>query len=319
MGLARDFGVTAAVAGGIVVAALAVTGGILGPVGAGAAESGRVLAGPAPTPEVVVRTAKDRPAAPRPRCAEVEGVVVVANFNIKAGKAGAGGRLPEIAEQLRGWDPDVVLLQEVDRFRAGSGNVDQAAWLGEQLGYEHVFGANLRSGGGEYGTAILSRHPIVTSENVALPNRPGAEQRGLLKAVVRLPGRDVSFYTTHLQSRRVYAGLRAEQAREVVRILDADENPTVIGGDFNSGPSVEAMRVMRERLTDTWAVSGRGDGATWPATGARGRIDYLLHHGVDALGAVVTPSGLSDHLPLRAAYSYTYDRGRNCGEGPPNG
>ena len=70
-----------------------------------------------------------------------------------------------------------------------------------------VFGANLDldppspdAPRRQYGTAILSRYPIVQWRNTLLPKGdPAEEQRGLLEAVVVVRGRPLRVMTTHFQ------------------------------------------------------------------------------------------------------------------------
>lgn len=245
-------------------------------------------------------------------CVATTSALSVLNWNIKAGKAWDRANLPAIADAIAGWDPDVVILQEVDRFRPGSGNVDQAAWLGERLGYDHAFGANLNVGGGEYGTAILSRHPIAETSNTPLPNIAGGEPRGLLRAVVEAPFGEVSVYSTHLQHARENAAIRLAQTRVVTEVVSADPHPVVVGGDFNAGPSTEAIAQMGTVLTDSFALAGTGPGPTWPIDGPRARIDYLFHTGLDVTHVQVVGSNASDHLPIHASYEHTTVAPEGC-------
>lgn len=255
---------------------------------------------PKPTPS---QTSKPGPVQTPPE-SSCRGQMVVANYNIKSGVAYGKANLPTIAAHLRAWSPDVVLLQEVSRNLARGGNIDQAAHLAGQLGYHYAFGANLRFGGAKaYGTAILSRYPIVASENTALPNRPGGEQRGLLHAVLDVNGRELSAYVTHLQHAPAWEPLRIEQAQTVAGILAGDPRPKVIGGDFNSHPGSAPMRVITgSGVSDTWPAVGDGNGATVPAPHPNGRIDYLLHEDLTPVSAHVDPGVASDHLPILATY-----------------
>lgn len=84
--------------------------------------------------------------------------------------------LQRIATVIRSYDPDLVGLQEVDRFWTRSASVDQPAWLAAELGMHACYGANLQHAPDrhstidhEYGTAILSRYPILDCKNTLLP------------------------------------------------------------------------------------------------------------------------------------------------------
>ena len=97
-------------------------------------------------------------------------------YNIKHGHGNDGVvDLERAAAVIEAVAPDVVTLQEVDERCGRSGEVDQAAWLGERLGMESIFGTFMDYDGGRYGMALLSRLPIIEWTNHVLP--PGAEPR----------------------------------------------------------------------------------------------------------------------------------------------
>lgn len=233
--------------------------------------------------------------------APVSARITVLSYNIKSARVSSLGT---IAGVIRNSGADVVLLQEVDRNRHGSGKVDQAAWLANNLGgWHHAFGQNVSHGAtGGYGTAVVSRWPIVSSNNWHLPNGGGGQQRGLLKAVVDIDGVHVSFYSTHLQNRIDH--LKVKQARSIAGIVAGDGNPRVIGGDMNSWPGDTPAKILKSQFTDTWEVVGRGAGATNPARRPRGRIDYLMYRGseLSPVSADVLGSLASDHRAVRASY-----------------
>lgn len=254
-----------------------------------------------------------RPISPAPGQTCVPDAVTtdlsVVSFNIKSARAGDGSlQLERLATTLAAWKPDLVLLQEVDKGRPISGRVDMPAFLGQRLGYYSAFAVNvLRPGNSQYGTAILSRFPILRSENTLLPVRSGEQQRGLLHAVVDVKGVQLSAYVTHLQHTSEAARMR--QIATIRDVVAADELPTIVGGDFNARPGSRVMALARTFLTDTWTAVGSGPGHTVPNTAQpRGRIDYLLHSGVEPLSAQVLVPPLSDHQAVAARYAVASTR-----------
>jgi endonuclease/exonuclease/phosphatase family metal-dependent hydrolase len=243
--------------------------------------------------------------------------LTVLTFNIHSARAGDGSvHLSTIADELRRWRADVVLLQEVDRGRAWTGRVDMPSVLAKALGASWTFGANVRrSATNEYGTAILSRFPIVASRNVSLPAPPGTQQRGLLAATIDVDGTRVSVYDTHLENTSSRA--RLLQMRAITRVLAADRRPMVLGGDLNSRPGSPVLHLATQQLRDTWRAVGVGPGYTHSRLSPRTRIDYLLHSdGRDAdlepVAASVLRSGVSDHWAVRAGYRLVSRSGEIC-------
>lgn len=241
---------------------------------------------------------------PCPALADL-GQIRVASFNIHAGVARNGAyRLADIAEEIREWELDVVLIQEIHRFRRGSALADMPQDLASQLGMDYAFGVNFTlppevrgQPRRESGTAIVSRFPITDWENTLLPNSPGLQQRGLLRATVDLRGYEVDFYSTHLDHQS--SSIRLAQALAIGTIAAESDNPFVLGGDFNAQPGSPPMRAVAAYATDAWPLSGDGPGLTMPAANPRLRIDYLLYRGTwEPRGSYVVTSAVSDHRAL---------------------
>ncbi|HXH79833.1 endonuclease/exonuclease/phosphatase family protein [Nocardioides sp.] len=217
----------------------------------------------------------------------------VLNFNTHRSYGGIG----TVAAEIAAVDPDIVLLQEIDRFKGSTGNIDQAAYFAQALGMDHAFGANVRSGNGEYGVAVLSRFKILNSRNYLLPNGPGGEQRGLLGVGVEVGGQEVRIYNTHLQNKM--EGLREAQARHVAGILANEVNPIILGGDMNATVNTATLAPLTSLLVDAWSVGSGPEG-----TGPNGsRIDFLLASPtIKPQQAQVLRSSISDHARLYADF-----------------
>ncbi|WP_408898720.1 endonuclease/exonuclease/phosphatase family protein [Nocardioides sp. R1-1] len=236
------------------------------------------------------------------------------SYNIKSARAGSLERLLGVMQRSKA---EVLLLQEVDNRRRSTGSVDQAAWFAERLGGWHsAFGHNVTFGDGLYGTAVVSKFPILSSTNTRLPNIGRAQPRGLLHVVIDIAGVEVSVYSTHLDN--TSPNIRTAQASTISRMLAADPRPKILGGDMNTWPSSGPGRILTSGLSDSFVVAGSGGGATHPANRPRGRIDYLLYGGPDltALSSVVMPEGGSDHLPVRAGFELGGIKTEKCNGEP---
>ena len=237
-------------------------------------------------------------------------------FNVHHG-VGDDGRhdLARLARLLADAEPDVICLQEVDRhFGERSEHVDQALLLASALDLELAWGPAIdepgRGGRAErrqYGNAVLSRLPVLTSEVHPLPG--GGEPRSALRTVVQLDDATLRVTTTHLSSSS--ATDRAAQAATVAGLLDPAE-PGVLVGDLNAGPDAGELGALRAHLGDAWELaadrsdqSGRfslraDQGLTHPARRPRVRIDQVwVSPGVTVRDArVLDGAGASDHHPL---------------------
>lgn len=220
---------------------------------------------------------------------------------------------------------EIIGLQEVDNhWGSRSEFLDEAAWLADRLDMHFVYGANLDEpplpgdvDNRQYGTAILSEYPIISSENHLLTNieyeeRP-TEQRGLLEAVVNVRGNHVAFYSTHLDFQREEQ--RALQVEEILDITSTSERPAVIVGDLNATPDAPELQPLFSVFTDTFAALGQNEDYTFgpdleglPGSGSVEnpslRIDYILTaRGATAISAEVIRTTASDHLPIVAELS----------------
>jgi len=211
--------------------------------------------------------------------------------------------LQRIADLITEKQADVVGIQEVDRhYGARSNFEDQAKVLAEMLGYHYVYGANLDlppavdgQDRRQYGTAILSKYPIIQSQNYLLSSF-GEEQRGLLEATINVKGNHVRVYNTHLG---LDVPQRLAQVNEINDILSTKETPAILMGDLNAEPGVEEVELLRtgSNLVDVFQDADNAN--TFPVKNPSKRIDYIfVSEGVKFSGQQVLQSTYSDHLPI---------------------
>ena len=170
-------------------------------------------------------------------------------YNIQFGR-GLDGRidLDRIARTVEG--SDVIALQEVERYFARSGNVDQVLELARRFDSHHwIYGAGVdvhydvtddRKGGEQrrqqFGNMLLSKTPILTSRNHLLPKigstGPLSIQRSALEGVILCEGRKVRVYSTHLT--HISARERQRQVEEILRI---DRDAVFESGPISGNPA----------------------------------------------------------------------------------
>ncbi|WP_416875616.1 endonuclease/exonuclease/phosphatase family protein [Kitasatospora sp. SC0581] len=243
------------------------------------------------------------------RLDSAEATVDVLSFNIHHGEGTDGVLdLERIARVIRRSGAEIVGLQEVDRhFDGRSQWNDQVAELARSLGYHLAYGANIdlepaapAAPRCQYGTAVLSRHPITRARNTHLFRSPGEEQRGLLHVEIDLGGIPLQVFVTHLE---LFSEIdRIRQAEEVVELI-GETGPAILLGDFNAASGTSEITRLRAAFTDSWTVLDGGPVATFPADAPRDCIDYVFAgRGVTPVrvGLVTEEPVASDHLPVLA-------------------
>lgn len=201
-----------------------------------------------------------------------------------------------VAAVIEAERPDVVLVQE-------SGPRRSFARLARGLGMDAAtdpispFRRRIQN-------AVLVHPPlrISTSRLVRLSRSELWYPRGALVAQVRRGGDRFWAISAHL-------GLRARDRRghavELERLCRELGTPLVLGADLNDDPDGPAPARLATTLTDVWARSAAGDGATISYRNRALRIDYLF------VSADVEPDrcwvaghpeavAASDHLPVTA-------------------
>ncbi|SFC68207.1 Metal-dependent hydrolase, endonuclease/exonuclease/phosphatase family [Parapedobacter composti] len=206
-----------------------------------------------------------------------------------------------VARVIRDSGAELVALQEVDVYTERSGmQVNQAAELGRLTGMRHYFAKAIDYQGGEYGVAILSKHPFITTENHPLPMAEGVggEPRTLALAVVEpRPGKPIVFACTHLD-------LKAEnkllQAKHIIDLLADRDYPVILGGDFNAQPDSEVIQLLDGYLQRS--QSSVGEGFTIPVNSPNREIDFIMFGPAGVFQVVrhevINEQYASDHLPV---------------------
>ena len=121
-------------------------------------------------------------------------------------------------------------------FADRSGNIDQLSILAEKAGFEHrlfVKAINIR--GGEYGTAIISKYPIVSSKILPLKSYEGGprkiEDRSIGITEIDVLGEKINFLNTHLSFE--FSEAIVYHFDQVAEILEGYDS-YIITADYNT-------------------------------------------------------------------------------------
>ncbi len=159
------------------------------------------------------------------------------NYNAKDPSMGAD-QFDAVVAELKKIDADIVGLQEVDRYSPRK-NADQVKDLAQALGYPYYkYTKTIDYGSGEYGHAIMSRYPILSSKSYAFADAPGsidaAEPRAFSRHVLKIDGKHLVFYNGHLAEKtpnQLMYMVENFMAKDLKSGL-----PIVMTADFNATP-----------------------------------------------------------------------------------
>jgi vancomycin resistance protein VanJ len=221
----------------------------------------------------------------------------VMTFNVNYANRNA----PDIADLIRTEAPDVIAVQELSEKLGTS--------LQAELASEYPYflpGATMRWPGGLY-----SRYPLKP-----LSSPPTA--RRTQRASVETPDGTVVIWNIHPSTALSQHGWESQKdtLAAVAAGVEAETEPLIVLGDFNTTDQTENYRLIADQLTDVhWSV-GQGFAFTFPDFRRYGsdspilrpmvRIDHVFvsdHFTPQAIRVI--PSGYgSDHLPVVATLRF---------------
>ena len=224
--------------------------------------------------------------------------------------------LDKIVELLNKHQPDVVLLQEVDRISPLTSRIDQLRYIASRVGYLHlVHGASSEWRIRERvvyaaGCGIMSRFPIVTSEHVKFDQSLPTLRKGFLIATLDLPpGKQLTVVSAHLPPFDILNMYSKEvQIQKMAKALTG-RGPFVIGGDLNMSLSFVGKKNFRS-LTHQLKVKTHRSVleprfATYPAWNPRRKIDWIFASPEIAIQEyAVLPERVSDHLAVGTTVAF---------------
>lgn len=210
--------------------------------------------------------------------------------------------LERTAEVIREARPDLVAIQEVDRFTNRSEGVDQARALAESLGMHFAFGYASSRPGGDYGVVTLSRWPILETSNHKLPHVGNNETRTILSTLIEIPGQGkIRFLNAHLQNALERREERLLQIDHINDLFAEGDFPAIFATDLNAYPDTPEMERMKTHWIDATAAA---EGNTYPADEPEIRLDYIFVRDGDSWqvleAKVIDAPMASDHRPVLA-------------------
>jgi len=214
---------------------------------------------------------------------------------------------------LRKLHADVIFLQEVQdvhtkhikRFAAWSTS-GQTEFLADSVWHDYSYAKNSVYPAGHHGNAVLSKFPILSSNNQDI-SAHATEQRGMLHTEISIPHWEVPLHTicVHLG---LFARWRHQQLLSISTYIEKHvppQSPLIIAGDFNdwgmrSGRSFSERLGLHEVFEQHIGMPARSFPSWLPIL----RLDRIYVRGFD-IKHVEVHSGpmflrLSDHAALTA-------------------
>ncbi|MBM68506.1 MAG: hypothetical protein CME43_03400 [Haliea sp.] len=246
--------------------------------------------------------------------------VTVLTYNIHKGFCTGNRRfvLEGIRERIVESGADVVFLQEVHGWAHASPRRQKRfsypeephfEYLADQVWPHYAYARNAIYRKGDHGNALLSRFPIVSTENIDVSLFPRSS-RSILHSVLALPGSG-----TRLHTLCVHLGLlereRRTQLATLVRRIEAHvphDEPLILAGDFNDWRQRGAQYLQSQLGLEEAFLALHGRHArTFPVWAPVFPVDRIYYRGVQPIGCQRLRDGhwrdLSDHAALLAQFA----------------
>lgn len=195
--------------------------------------------------------------------------------------------IERIADWMAEMDPDVILLNEVEKFTSW-GHEDQPAryraMLEARTGrtwYSHFtqeYGSGSANGKGHQ---MLSVFPFNATGHGPITPSDGLRGAGAIsQAAITVNGRTINLLLTHLDP--YDRSMRLRQARDAISFAQGFVENRILAGDMNAWPDQSSIAEYNRTYHDSWTLADRQGRATgvrgitpFGAT-KRGRIDYIF-------------------------------------------
>jgi endonuclease/exonuclease/phosphatase family metal-dependent hydrolase len=214
----------------------------------------------------------------------------------------------------------IIGLQEVDRNRKRTGNVNTARLLAEELGMYYAWAAppppkdKKEPQEEETGVMILSAYPLSDVKRFVLPNKgPGGRRRAAIGATVKIGQMKVRVYSIHAELRTTNER-RLQQLEAVLDDLKAHHaeiERAVVLGDFNTvtGKDVDGTTALFTNAK--FSTPFPNSTSTWKTFIIELKLDWLWLRGLTpTTHGIDKKVGLSDHWPLWVTVKLNEEHGK---------
>ena len=208
---------------------------------------------------------------------------------------GNRGNLQRITDFIKGQDPDIVGLVEVDTGSIRTRSVNQADVIARSLGHYSVYQC-------KYGLASVNNYlPILRKQGnafLAAPRVHGERfhyfEKGIKRLIIELELEDCAIFLVHLSLKYRH---RHTQLQYLHDLVVAASKPVIIAGDFNTFWGEHEIYLFM-KAAKLKSANARGL-PSYPSRSPRKELDFVLYgEGVHVKSFAIPAVRFSDHLPL---------------------
>ena len=212
--------------------------------------------------------------------------------------------LTELREAIRSVQADLVFLQEVVGEKKEQ-DQPHYEFLADQLWPEFAYGKNAEYSSGHHGNAILSKYPIIASENIDI-SASRFERRGLLYATIKLPTSDLQVHCAcvHLGLFGRWRHRQLNQIADYLRERVPADAALIVAGDFNDWNTATDALLNPLGLAEVFSTFTGQHARTYPSWSPLLKLDRIYTRGFEVLKTERLQKGiwrrLSDHAGISA-------------------
>ena len=207
--------------------------------------------------------------------------------------------------------PDIIGLIEVDEGSYRSKRINQAQWIAQELGYEHVYES-------KYGESSLARRvPVLNRQGNAFITNRNIEARqfhffkkGVKKLVIELEFDSFVVFLVHLSLAYHH---RQRQLTDLHSLFASVKKPMIVAGDFNAFWGMEELKLFMA-AGNLMNANIKGE-PTFPSFAPRSQLDFVLHSpDIKIHRFSVRRVKYSDHCPIVCEFETPDIKAQNKGK-----
>lgn len=196
---------------------------------------------------------------------------------------------------MRGLNPDVIGLVEVDSGSYRFGRQCQAAYLASELGRYHVWRSKYAEGGWQQSLPVMNKqgNAFITRDTARAEKFHYFDQ-GVKKLVIELEIDGLTLFLVHLA---LTFRTRQTQLADLYSLIKETEGPYIVAGDFNALWGDQEIRLFLAAAgLNNADVTGMPSFPSWMP---KRQLDFVLYsEGIRADRFWIPQVTYSDHLPL---------------------